>query len=113
MTSTPRLIGNRLLVRVDKPPAESKGGIVFVHPEVASPMATGEVLAVGYLTTKGAGEKTAIPGLGVGDRVLFSVIHKRVDANPQLQARLEDDVVCIRPADVLLTFAEEDLSRIR
>lgn len=113
MSKDLRVIGNRLLVRVDKPPERSKGGIIFAHPEAADPHATGTVEAVGYLTTPKAGTRTPIPDINVGDRVLFVRLLAITDSNPKLQTLLDDDVICIRPADIILLFADGDLSRVR
>jgi co-chaperonin GroES (HSP10) len=110
---TMRVVGNRILVRVEDAPKLSPGGILFVNPASATPHAVGTVLAIGHLTGPKAPDKTPIPGLRPGDRILFLRALEITDSNPQLQRKLEDHIVAIRPADVLLLLDEKDVSGIR
>lgn len=110
---TMRVVGNRILVRVEAPPKSSSGGILFVNPDAATPHAVGVVLAVGHLTGPKAPRHTPIPGLHCGDRILFLRALQITDSNPQLQRHLEEHIVAIRPADVLLLLDEKDSTGLR
>lgn len=107
-----RLVGNNLLVRPDPLPTESKGGILYAVDAVEHVYNTGTVLAVGYVLAQ-APEKTVIPGIKKGDRVYFIRYLAKQDSNLQLANRLGDDVIRIRPADVMFMFDGEHEGLLR
>lgn len=108
-----RVLGNNVLVRPDKQPKESKGGIIIPDNVIDGLHITGEVLALGFLTGARAEAYTPIPDLKVGDRVLYVRFLERTDSNGQMQRVLGDDLIRIRPADILLVLDSEDLNRLR
>lgn len=107
-----RIVGNNLLVRPDPLPKETAGGIIIPGDAVEHVYNTGTVLAVGYVLAQ-APAKTQIPGIKPGDRVYFIRYLAKQDSNIQLANRLGEDVIRIRPADVLLTFEAEDEKKMR
>lgn len=108
-----RVVGNNILVRADPAPERTRGGIIAPNPDKASAHGTGTVLAVGYLTGPQAAFHTPIPGISVGDRVLYLRVLGKTDANPQVARTLEDDVIRIRSSDILLVLDSEDVERLR
>ncbi len=111
--TTARLVGNALLIRPDPEPTETRGGIIVPGLGNASLHHTGEVLAVGYVTGKKTLERLPIPGIAAGDRVLYLRMLAKTAGNPEIKRIFDDSVLFLRPADVLLTFAAEDVSRLR
>jgi co-chaperonin GroES (HSP10) len=107
-----RVVGNNLLVRPDPLPTQSAGGIIYANDAVEHIFNTGVVLAVGYVTAQ-APAGTHIPGIKPGDKIYFIRYLAKQDTNIQLSERLGDDVIRIRPADVLLVFDAEDLPKLR
>jgi co-chaperonin GroES (HSP10) len=107
-----RVFGNSLLVRLDPEPAETRGGIVVPGNVLGSVHRSGTVVAVGAVTGKKAHQPVSIPGLNIGDHVLFVRFHEMSGANPKLKTLVEEGLLCIRPADVLLVMAAEDLQRV-
>lgn len=107
-----RVVGNNLLVRMNDRPKKTRGGILIPDTAFGSAHGTGQVLAVGNLTGKRAPQGTPIPDVRPGNHVLFVRLLERTDSNPQLKVRLEEDVVRIRPDDVLLVLDAEDVERV-
>lgn len=108
-----RLMGNNILVRPDKPSMETPGGIVIPDNVLPGLHITGEVLALGFITSKKAAYKTPIPGLRVGDRVLFLRFHERLDLNDRMQRYVDEDLIRIRPSDILLVMDGADVKRLQ
>lgn len=108
-----RLLGNALLVRPDREPEKTRGGIIVPYLGNASLHHTGVVVAVGFVTGKRLIERVPVPGIAVGDHVLYLRLLAMTDVNPTIKTILDDNVIFIRPADVLLTFAAEEVSRLR
>jgi co-chaperonin GroES (HSP10) len=106
-----RVIGNNLLVRMGDQPKTTRGGIIIPDTSIGSMHVTGEVLAVGWVTT--ANEPIDIPGLEVGDHVLFVKLLDKTDTNPQIKRIFGDNVIRIRPSDVLLVLDAEDVNRVQ
>lgn len=107
-----RVVGNNLLVRVlPETTNVTGGGIVIPDNVVSKLLRIGEVLEIGYLTGSKIHDRTPIPGLKVGDHVAFSRFHEIAGANPQIK-KSEADLMCIRPADVLLVMDAEDMKRV-
>lgn len=106
-----RVIGNNLLVRLEPPPETTLGGIVL--PGIEPLYGLGEVVAVGCLTGKRAVFRTPIPDVEVGDYVCFLALLARTDTNPQIKSRTGENLLRIRPADVLLVISASDLQRLR
>ncbi len=109
-----RVIGNNLLVRVDPAAKESAGGILLPGDAVEHVYNTGTVLAKGFVSSTAAGTTDVeIPGIEPGDRVYFIRYLAKQDTNIWLAKRFGDDVIRLRPADVLLVFDESDLGTFR
>ncbi len=108
-----RVVGNNLLVVPDPAPKQSAGGLHLPAVNSLTLHATGRVVAVGHLTGKRAPRHTSIPGISVGDRVLYLRLLGKTDANPQVQKSIDEEVVRIRPADVLLVLDGEDWKRVQ
>jgi co-chaperonin GroES (HSP10) len=108
-----RVLGNNLLVRPAPAPKESRGGIIIPDNVLGGLYLTGEVVAVGFLTTTKAPEHTPIPGIAVGDRVLFTRFLEKTDGNERIARVIGDDLIRIRPADVLLVMDGADAERLR
>lgn len=108
-----RVIGNNLLVRPAPPRAVSPGGVIFANVETANAHAVGEVVAIGYLTGDRAVEGTTIPGLKIGDRVMYLRLLGKMHATGYATKILEDGVVRIRPSDILLVMDAEDADRVQ
>jgi len=108
-----RVLGNNLLVRPDAPPKESRGGIIIPDTVLGGLYLTGEVVAIGFVTTTKAVEHTPIPGLAIGDRVMFTRFLEKTDGNERIARVIGDDLIRIRPADVLLVMDAADAERLR
>lgn len=107
-----RVVGNNLFVRPDPLPKSTAGGIIIPGDAVEHVFNTGTVLAVGHVLSQ-APYQTKIPGIEKGDRVLFVRYLAKQDTNIHMSARLGEEVIRIRPADVVLLLDEEDLPRVR
>jgi co-chaperonin GroES (HSP10) len=107
-----RVLGNNLLVRPDPEPTATRGGIIVPGLGNDTLHHTGVVVAVGYLTGKRAPHKTPIPDIAVGDHIVFVRLLALTDSNPQIKRILDDNVLRIRPSDVLLVIDKEDLNRL-
>ena len=108
-----RVVGNNILVRADPAPERTRGGIIAPHPDMASAYGTGTVVAFGYLTGSKAPQHTPIPGIAVGDHVLYLRVLGKTDSNPQIARTLEEDVVRVRSSDILLVLDSQDVERVR
>lgn len=106
-----RLLGDRILVRLDKPVTEREvGGVTIVYPEGAhgdsgEVHCWAEVLQVGpgkWATKKGqpTGRREPID-LEVGDRVMMTWYLSQIETNKALAAVIGEDQIIIRPEDVL------------
>ncbi len=108
-----RCVGNNILVRPDPLPSRTRGGLIIPGDAVEDLQNTGTVLAVGRVATTRGAERVGIPGLKPGDRVSYLRFLEKQDSNTQIQHRLGDNIISIRPADVQLVFDEEDLPKMR
>lgn len=108
-----RVLGNNLLVRLHDRPKQTPGGIVVPDTAIDSMLATGTVVAVGRLTGARAPANTPVPGITTGDNVLFVRFLDRSDSNPQLKRLVEDNILRIRPDDVLLVLDDDDVKRVQ
>lgn len=107
-----RVIGNNLLVRPDPLPERSAGGIFYAPDAMEHVNNTGTVVAVGTVTAK-TEERIPIPGLKVGDRVVFIRFLALQETNQQLAGIVGEDLIRLRPADIQLVFDAEDLQAVR
>lgn len=107
-----RLINNSLLIAVDPLPKVTKGGIFIPDQSCDSVYNTGVVVATGFVTSQTA-EKLPIPGIAVGDRVMFIRFLAKQDSNLQLIATVGEEVIRARASDILLIFGDEDLVKFR
>lgn len=94
MTDTERLtlLGNRILVRADKPDERSKGGI-WIPDNAKKPTGTGVVVAMGPGMLMKDGRRWAMPDFKPGDRVIFDARENfpRVELNGQTLLSMRDD----------------------
>lgn len=110
-----RLINDDILVRMDPLEEKTKGGLVI--PETVGDrgdqgiMVTGTVLAYGYVETKKAG-KIPIPGVEIGQRVVFIRFYAEQHSNKQIQERIEEGVIRMKAADILFTYDESDADKV-
>ena len=107
-----RAVGNNLLIRPDPPQEVSKGGIIFPGEAVEHVYNTGTVVAVGHGLAQ-APYRTKIPGIEKGDRVYYIKYLEKQHSNLHMLDRLGENIVRIRPADVLLVFGDEDMRCVR
>jgi len=107
-----RVIGNNLLVEIDEEPKTSRGGLVIPDTALRSLHLTGKVVAVGHLTGEKAAAKVSVPGLQIGDHVMFVRFLEKTDSNNDVQRVLGDKVARIRPADVLLVMDGQEVDRV-
>lgn len=107
-----RVLGNNLLIRPDPVLTQSAGGILFPEDAIEHVYNTGTVLATGFVLSL-APYHTPVPGIKKGDRVFFVRFLAKQDSNIQLGARLGEDIIRIRPSDVLFMFDDEDEAAIR
>lgn len=106
-----RPIGNHVLVRINDEREVTRGGIVVPKNVLPSLYHTGQVVAMGRLTGSRARD-VAIPGLEVGQHVLFVRFHEKTGGNAEIAQILGEPVVCIRPADILLVMDGPDVQRV-
>lgn len=107
-----RVTGNNLLVRLDPEKRESDGGIFIPDTVLKSLHRTGEVVAIGHLTGEKLEGFVSIPGLRRGAHVLFVRFHEKSGANPSIQENIDENLLCIRPADVLLVMDADEVKRV-
>lgn len=107
-----RVLGNNLLVRLDPEKKELAGGIFIPDNVLKSVHRTGEVVAIGKLTGDKIDDYVEIPGLELGAHVLFVRFHEKAGANPKIQETVDENLLCIRPADVLLVMDADDVNRV-
>ena len=107
-----RVVGNNLLVELDPEKRTSEGGILIPDNVVPRLTRTGKVLDVGSLTGGKVDGRVSVPGIKRGDHVAFVRFVEVSGANPQIKKTLSKDVLCIRPADVLLVMDAEDVNRV-
>ncbi len=116
-----RVLNNNMLVRVDPAPDMTAGGIVIPDTAHADHYATGTVVAVGTVPTATRDDegnivdvgRTPIPGISVGDHVLFIKFLSDQDSNKKVRERLGDDIIKMQPSDVLVIFGDEDRARVQ
>lgn len=116
-----RMLGKNILVRMDPPPEMTRGGIVIPDTGHADIFATGEVVAVGRIptVTRDADNNITswglipIPGVSVGDRVLYIKFLADQDSNKGVRAIMGDDLIKMQASDILFAFDEEDRERLQ
>lgn len=107
-----RVVGNNLLVLIDEESKTTRGGLVIPDTALRSLHLTGKVVAIGHLTGNKLAEKVSVPGLQIGDHVMFVRFLEKTDSNGDVQRVLGDKVVRIRPADVLLVMDVKEVDRV-
>ena len=115
-----RLINDDVLVRMDPPREKTSGGIII--PDTvgdrgdAGILTTGTVLAYGFVHRGGKKglpyRRMPIPELSVGLKVVFIRYYAEQHSNKQLQYRLEEGVIRMKPLDFMLAFGPEDMDRV-
>jgi co-chaperonin GroES (HSP10) len=111
---TLRLIGDRVLVKTDPDQTETSSGLIeFPGGSMEHAYSTGTILAFGWIKekklpgttrTKPLEEPTPIPELEVGQKCCFIRFLKLQDSNKQLRERFEDDIVALKPEDLLFLY---------
>lgn len=108
-----RILGSRVLVRLDPLRDQSKGGIVFPGATTDTSFQTGTVMAK---STEKWNPKDANRfihhDIQVGDRVLFYWMQKEIHTNIQLRSMFADDLILVQPIDILLVFDPDDVARL-
>lgn len=116
-----RVLNKNMLVLVDPAPEMTAGGIIIPDTAHADHYATGTVVAVGTIPTvirDSEGEivscgTTPIPGIAVGDHVLFIKFLSDQDSNKMVRELLGDNLIKMQPSDVLVIFDDEDRKRVQ
>lgn len=107
-----RILGNRVLVRADKPRELSKNGLIqFPNGAMEQVNTTGTILAYGTVNTK-KGECPPIEGIEVGEKVVFIRFLADQHSSKAMQARLEDGVFSIAPSDIILIYTPDEEDKI-
>ncbi len=113
-----RMIGENILIKVDETP-DRVGLIHLPTGAMTNVTNTATILAYGYKYTSkkvnGAvvNGKIPIPGLEPGLKCLFVRFLAEQDSNKQLQRRIEEGVIRIKPDDILLVFPPSEADRVR
>lgn len=115
-----RLINDDVLVKMDPPRERSSGGIVI--PDTvgdrgdAGILTTGTILAYGFVKLGGKNGlppiRMPIPEMSVGLKVVFIRYYAEQHSNQQIQYRLEEGVIRMKPLDFMLAFDPEDADRV-
>lgn len=106
------LINEDVLVRRLPLRTQTESGILL--PETAGElgeagiMASGVILAYGFVLPKKLGRKIPIPQLNVGDHVVFIRFLAEQHTNKYMQHVVEKDVFRIKPQDILLIHGPEE-----
>jgi co-chaperonin GroES (HSP10) len=106
-----RILGNRLLVKIDEPPKSSSSGLI-VYPNGAMEHVnnTGTILAFGTIW-KGA-ERIPIPGLEVGLKVVFVRFLAEQHTNKNIQHTLGAGMIQLAPSDIQLLYTPDEQSKL-
>lgn len=107
------VMGPRILVKADKPPELSSGGlIVLPSGAMEHVLTTGTILAFGTRTIKETGERIPLDELEVGLKVVFIRFLTKMDANRQVQHTIGQDVITIQPSDVMLVYTPDEHDKL-
>ncbi len=107
-----RVLGPGLLVKVDEPPKKSASGLIhFAADAMEHVNNKGTVVAVGRLRSDEVAVELPIPGIKVGDRILFVRFLANQASNEQMQERIEDGLIRLNWTDVLVVYDPEDEER--
>jgi co-chaperonin GroES (HSP10) len=110
---TLRLVGPRVLVRIDPLPSESKGGVIFPGKSTDTSFQTGTVLAKANQKWNPKDPNRFIHyDVEVGDRILFYWMQKEIHTNIVLRGMFSDDIILVQPIDILLVFDAGDKERL-
>lgn len=107
-----RIMGNRLLVKIDKPSEKTASGLIL-YPGGAMEHAnnTGTILAFGTIW-RGA-ERIPIPGLEIGLKVLFVRFLAEQHTNENFQHLVGPGLIQMAPNDIQLIYSPDDEHRVR
>ncbi len=119
-----RLINDDVLVRLDKPREKTSGGIII--PETvgdrgdAGILTIGTILAYGFASFGGRRvggvsvpfTKIPLPDLYVGAKTVFVRFYAEQDSNKQMQHRIAEGVIRMKPLDLMFLFDPEDVDRV-
>lgn len=115
-----RLLNDDILVRMDKPPEKTEGGIIM--PDTvgdrgdAGLNTTGTILAFGFREIGGKKKvpykKIPLPDLYVGQKCVFVKYYSEQESNKQIQTRIEEGVIRLKPLALQLVYDPGDESRI-
>lgn len=106
-----RILGNRLLVKIDEPPKQSSSGLI-IYPSGAMEHVnnTGTILAFGTIW-KGV-ERIPIPGLEVGMKVMFVRFLADQHTNKNIQHVLGTGLIQLAPSDVQLLYTPDEQNKL-
>lgn len=113
--NTLRVINDNILVAVDPLPEMSASGLVlYPNGSMEHVHNTGTVVAFGYtwIETADGPKRIPLPELEVGMRVVFIRFLAEQDSNKQVRLIAEEDVIRIKPNDILLTFPPDELAKL-
>jgi co-chaperonin GroES (HSP10) len=115
-----RLVSNDILVKVDRPAEKTAGGIHIPDTVgdrgAAGLNATGTILAFGFLDVGGKKGKPhkriPLPDLYVGQKCVFVRYYSEQESNKQIQTRIEEDVIRLKPLAIQVVYDPEDHDRV-
>lgn len=106
-----RILGNRLLVKIDKPPTASKDGlIIYASGAMEHANNTGTIVAFGTIW-KGS-ERIPIPGLQVGQKIVFVRFLAEQHTNKNIRHTFGEDLIQLAPSDVQLMYDPQEQDKI-
>lgn len=114
-------INGNIIVQVHPKQERTRSGIIIPDDGHVDKYATGTVRAIGKIPTvvkNDEGEVVElglipIPGVAIGDCVLFVTFLQDQHTNIQLRELLGDDYIRVKPSDVILVFDKDDLPRVQ
>lgn len=118
--TTIRLINDDVLIRIDPLKEQTAGGIII--PDTAGDrgdagiLTTGTILAFGFVKIGGKkgveAQRVPLPDLAIGQKCVFVRFYAEQDSNKQIQYRVEENVIRMKPLDLLLVLDPEDADRV-
>lgn len=112
-----RLLGEQILVHTEAESDQTESGLIYkavnAHEHV---YAKGKILAWGYVTSvkqKDTTETKPVPrrpiaDLEAGMGCVFVKFRKMQDSNQTVQHLFGENIILLRPEDILFTYGEED-----
>jgi co-chaperonin GroES (HSP10) len=106
-----RILGNRLLVRIDKPQEMTSSGlIIYASGAMEHVNNTATILAFG--TIWNGNERIPIPGLEVGLKIMFVRFLAEQHTNQNIRHILGEDLIQLAPSDVQLLYTPDEHDKL-